>query len=107
MNAECKVDGAARLPIFAIALCIASAAACAQPPAPQHHAVAGLPFSQGRSFATLDDYLAFLERRGASDVPWYREIRPGIYELVSRRGPGAARQTFTREQLAKKFGFPG
>lgn len=69
-------------------------------------AVSGLPFSQGRAFASLDDYLAFLHKRGAYDVPWYREVRPGIYELVSRRGPGARPQIFTREELARKFGFP-
>ena len=68
-------------------------------------AVSGLPFSQGRSFTSLDDYLAFLKTRGAYDVPWYREVRPGIYELVSRRGPGAQPQRFTREELARKFGF--
>jgi hypothetical protein len=67
--------------------------------------VSGLPFSQGQSFATLDAYLAFLKKRGAYDVPWYREVRPGVYELVSRRGPGAQPQTYTREELEKKFGF--
>lgn len=67
--------------------------------------VEGLPFSQGRSFSSLDEYLAFLKKRGAYDVPWYREVRPGVYELVSRRGPGAQRQIFTRQQLLEKFGF--
>ena len=68
-------------------------------------ALANLPFSQGRSFASLDEYLAFLETRGAYDVPWYREIRPGVYELVSRRGPGAEPKIYTRDELARKFGF--
>ena len=109
---------------FAIPLLIAASAACSQPVAMKTGkverankelaavqegssggAVAGLPFSQGRSFATLDDYLAFLRKRGASDVPWYREIRPGVYELVSRRGPGAQPQIYSREELSKKFGF--
>lgn len=67
--------------------------------------VAGLPFSQGRSFSSLDDYLAFRKTRGAYDVPWYREVRPGVYELVTRRPPGTQPQTFTRAQLAEKFGF--
>lgn len=67
--------------------------------------MSGLPFSQGRSFASLDDYLAFLETRGAYDVPWYREIRPGVYELATRRRPGTPPQLSTREQLAQKFGF--
>lgn len=109
---------------LAIPLALASSAACSEPPparvaAPeagmeettiaqdrsQRPAVSGLPFAQGRSFASLDDYLAFLRGRGAHDVPWYREIRPGVYELVSRRGPRAQPQIFTREELARKFGF--
>lgn len=73
----------------------------------QEPAIAGLPFAQGRSFASLDDYLAFLKARGTHDVPWYREVRPGVYELVTRRRPGTPPQIFTREQLAQKFGFPG
>ena len=67
--------------------------------------VPDLPFSQGRTFASLDDYLAFLEERGRYDVPWYREIRPGVYELVSRRGPGAEPRLYTREELERRFGF--
>ena len=68
-------------------------------------AVADLPFSQGRSFASLDEYLEFRKKRGAYDVPWYREIRPGLYELVSRRGPGAQPKIYTRAELARMFGF--
>ena len=68
-------------------------------------AVPDLPFAQGRSFATLDAYLAHLRERGRHDVPWYREIRPGLYELVSRRGPGVQPRTFTREELERRFGF--
>ena len=68
-------------------------------------AVRDLPFSQGRSFSTLDEYLAFLEQRGRYDVPWYREVRPGLYEVVARRGPGAAPLFFTREELERRFGF--
>ena len=33
-------------------------------------------------FKNLDEYLAFLERTQAPvDGPWYRQIRPGLYEL--------------------------
>ena len=67
--------------------------------------IPSLPHAAGRTFATLDDYLAFLRERGAYDVPWYREVRPGIYELVTRRAPGKAALTFTREELARRFGF--
>lgn len=64
-----------------------------------------LPFSQGRSFESLDIYLAFLAERGKAGVPWYREIKPGVYELVSRRGPGAEPRHFSRAELLQKFGF--
>jgi len=111
--------------LWVIPAMLTSSVACSQPPTAkfggaadtagepkmaQHGSegrpVEGLPFSQGRSFSSLDSYLAFLKERGAYDVPWYREVRPGIYELVSRRGPGAEPRTFTREELARKFGFP-
>lgn len=67
--------------------------------------VANLPFSRGRSFRTLDEYLAHLERYAAPiDQPWWREIRPGVYEHVKRM-PGAPRETATRAQLMERFGF--
>ena len=68
-------------------------------------AVAGLPFSHGKSFRTLDEYLAHLERHAAPiDQPWWRQISPGVYEHVKRM-PGAPRETATREELMKRFGF--
>lgn len=73
--------------------------------ASQRPSFANLPFSQGRAFASLDEYLSYLEARGAYDVPWYREVRPGEYELVSRLPPGAAPRTYSREELARRFGF--
>ena len=109
---------------LALPLLLASSAACSQPPAPAVHSsansgnegtvvaqasnqlpVANLPFAQGRSFATLDEYLEFRKARGAYDVPWYRPIKPGMYELVSFRAPGAERQVYSRVELARKFGF--
>lgn len=67
--------------------------------------VAGLPFSHGKSFRSLDDYLAHLQRHAAPiDQPWWREIRPGIYEHVKRM-PGAPRETATRAELMRRFGF--
>jgi hypothetical protein len=100
--------------LLAIPMALAGSAACSEPvpkeptvvqERSEHAPVAGLPFSQGRTFTSLDEYLAFLEKRGAVDVPWYREIRPGVYELVSRRRPGTEPQIFTRAELARKFGF--
>ncbi len=64
-----------------------------------------LPFAQGQEFDSLDAYLAFLERRGAMDVPWYREIAPDQYELVSGRGRRGAPQRYTRAELMQRFGF--
>jgi hypothetical protein len=67
--------------------------------------VADLPFARGRTFATLDEYLAYRQSLGATDVPWYREVRPGVYEVVGRRARGVEPQTFTRQELLEKFGF--
>lgn len=68
--------------------------------------VSGLPSSFGKSFATLDQYLAHLrDYAGPVDLPWYREIRPGVYELVTSIRPAPPAETFTREQLMRKYGF--
>ena len=61
-------------------------------------------------FRSLDDYLAHLERtQGPVDGPWYKEVRPGIYELQTGNlhldGPGGEKRSFTREELKRKFGF--
>lgn len=101
---KCEPAEAARIGrvrFIAVALLAASSAACAEPSAPQvtsaadssggvamtqasqQGPVSNLSFSQGQSFATLAEYLEFRRRRGEYDVPWYREIKPGTYELVS------------------------
>ena len=69
-------------------------------------AVSGLPYARGRSFVTLDEYLAFRRKGGAIDLPWYREVRPGLYRLETGnlRPPPPARY-FTRAELERKFGF--
>lgn len=61
-------------------------------------------------FSNLDDYLAHLERmEGPVGGAWYKQIRPGIYELQTGNlhldGPGAEKRIFTREELERKFGF--
>lgn len=66
--------------------------------------VARLPFARGKSFCSLDAYLAHLEVQGAIDLPWWRQVRPGVYEHVKRM-PGAAREIATRAELMKRFGF--
>lgn len=77
----------------------------------EHHAaaavdgVANLPFSHGRRFRTLDEYLAHLRDNAAPiDQPWWREIRPGAYEHMIRM-PGARREVATRAELMRRFGF--
>lgn len=67
--------------------------------------VSGLPFAHGKTFRSLDEYLHHLERyAGPIDQPWWREIRPGVYEHVKRM-PGAEREIATRQELMKRFGF--
>ena len=60
-----------------------------------------------RRFATLDAYLAYLEKTSALDNAWYRQIRPGLYRLetTTLRGPYKGQRVFTRQQLLTKFGF--
>jgi hypothetical protein len=61
-------------------------------------------------FRSLDEYLAYLERmEGPVDGPWYKEVSPGIYQLQTGNlhldVPGGEKRTFTRQELAEKFGF--
>ncbi len=94
-----------RLFLLSGAILLAACAAPAAEPEATAGARAGLPFAQGRSFVSLDDYLAFLEKRGSQDVPWYRKVGPDTYELVARRGPRAERVVVTRQELMDRFGF--
>jgi hypothetical protein len=67
--------------------------------------VANLPFAMGRTFATLDEYLTYLECFAAPiDKPWWKEIRPGFYEHKTTATNGKA-ETATRDELMKRFGF--
>ena len=67
--------------------------------------VAGLPFAHGRSFCTLDEYLAHLEKAAAPiDQPWWKEVRPGVFQHIST-GTSAGHETATRAELMKRFGF--
>lgn len=67
--------------------------------------VGGLPNAHGRTFASLDDYLAFLKQRGTMDIPYY-ELQPdGRYLFVRGRGTMNDPHYFTRQQLLEKFGF--
>lgn len=96
-----------KLLLLAGVILLAACAASAAGPEATGKSRAGLPHAQGRSFASLDEYLAFLEERGKQDVPWYRKIGPDTYELVARRGPRAPRVVVTRRELMDRFGFAG
>ena len=67
--------------------------------------VANLPWARGQSFHTLDEYLAHLERQGAMDLPWWRQVEPGVYEQVGIRVPGQAPERATRAELMRRYGF--
>ncbi len=66
--------------------------------------VANLPYARGAVFRCLDDYLAHLQQQGAIDLPWWREIQPGVYEHVVRM-PNRERERATRAELMQRFGF--
>ena len=66
--------------------------------------IANLPYARGRTFHSLDGYLAHLERQGAIDLPWWRQVAPGVYERVTNR-PGRAPERATRAELMRRFGF--
>jgi hypothetical protein len=62
-----------------------------------------------RRFADLDAYLAWREQRAKLGGSWYREVRPGVYELqegnLRLRDDEARQRVFTRQELAERFGF--
>ena len=64
-----------------------------------------LPWARGHSFATLDAYLAYLEQyNGPIDLPWWREVRPEVYEKMVRL-PQAAPEIVTRAELEQRWSF--
>lgn len=67
--------------------------------------VANLPYARGQSFVTLDDYLAHLQRQGAIDLPWWRQVEPGVYEWVVWGMPGRRPERATRAELMRRYGF--
>lgn len=67
--------------------------------------IANLPYAMGKSFATLDAYLKHLECfAGPIDMPWWRQVRPGVYEHM-KTATNAVPETATRDELMKRFGF--
>jgi len=71
----------------------------------------GISISQ--RFKTLDDYLMWLRKYEApADGAWYKEIKPGIYELqtggnlqLDDGAKGSQKRIFTRDELERQFGF--
>ena len=72
---------------------------------PPRSGVSDLPYARGKTFHALEDYLAYLERKGAYDTPFWRLTRAGHYQLIARRGPGAPPVTASREELLRRYGF--
>ena len=67
--------------------------------------MSNLPYARGRTFRTLDEYLAHLERQGAIDLPYWRQVSPGVYERVTTRMPRGTPERATRAELMERFGF--
>lgn len=73
--------------------------------------VTGLPYAGDVSFGSLDEYLAYLRQGAAMDKPWYKEIRPGVFQLQRSGnfrplgGDVAENEPVTREELARRLGF--
>jgi hypothetical protein len=67
--------------------------------------VRNLPFARGRTFRSLDEYLAHLEQLGAIDLPYWRRIGPDLYERVTTRIPRGEPERATRAELMEKYGF--
>lgn len=102
--ASCTSKDAERVtaPTIETAAAAEAPSAAAQPQ--ESEMIANLPYSRGKAFATLDDYLAHLEKNGEIDLPYWKQIGPGLYEWVVRM-PGAERKTATREELMQLYGF--
>ena len=68
--------------------------------------VADLPYSRGQTFASLDAYLDYLERyNGPIDMPWWRQISPGVYRWETTMHGGPEPEVVTRAELEKRYGF--
>ena len=68
--------------------------------------IANLPFAMGRRFATLDSYLAHLECLAQPvDLPWWKEVRPGVYRHMTTATNAPPNEVATRAELMRRFGF--
>ena len=68
--------------------------------------VTGLPGGNGLTFASLDDFLAHLEKGGHVDRPFWEKLEDGRYRWNTGRGMQFQEPKFaTREELLAKYGF--
>lgn len=58
-----------------------------------------------RRFATLDAYLAAREKAGHTDAAFYKRLPDGRYACVITPKPSKPPPVFTREELARAYGF--
>jgi hypothetical protein len=67
--------------------------------------VSGVSENRKSLAATLDAYLKHLECFAAPiDKPWWKEIRPGVYEHMTR-ATNLNPEVATRAELNQRFGF--
>jgi hypothetical protein len=95
----------ARVPFGILGLGLAGLLVLAADRAGGNGGPAELPFAQGQSFASLDDYLAHLQTLGTIGITWYRLLPDGRYEQVRRRPPGSTPLILTRQELLIRYGF--
>ncbi len=92
---------------LALAMCPLQGGAMNKGPQDAGTGRSGLPYAGDRTFATLDEYLAYLEYLSTADRPHYRRVSPELYELV----PGTPlaqpleKRFFSRQELLEKYGF--
>ena len=67
--------------------------------------MSNLPFARGRTFRTLDEYLAHLRTQSAIDLPYWQQVGPDLYEHVTTMRPRGAPERATRAELMERFGF--
>jgi len=75
-------------------------------PAESGEGKADLPGSNGKTFASLDEYLGHLELGGHIDKPFWERMKDGTYRWNTGRGMGLREvETATRAELLEKYGF--
>ena len=68
--------------------------------------IAGLPASDGKTFSSLDEYLAHLEVKGHTDRPFWERMKDGRYRWNTGRGMQFTEPKYaTRDELLEKYGF--